>query len=67
MNDTETSRLTLTVREAAAMAGLGLNSMHDALRRGDFASIRIGRRVLIPRAAFERALAGEAPADSRVS
>ena len=63
MNTTESPRLTLTVREAASVAGLGLNSMHEALRRGDFPSIRVGRRLLIPRAAFERILAGESPVD----
>ena len=63
MNNNESERLTLTVRESAAMAGIGLNSMHDALRRGDFPSIRIGRRLLVPRAAFQRMLAGEALVD----
>ena len=54
-------RLTFTVREAATKAGLGLNSMHEALRRNEFPSIRVGRRVLIPREAFERILAGDVP------
>lgn len=56
-------RLTLSIAEAAAIIGVCTNSMHEALKRGDFPSIRVGRRVLIPRAAFERILAGEAPVD----
>jgi len=47
--------------EAARLAGLSIGTFDLALARGDFPSIRVGRRVLIPRAAFERILAGEAP------
>jgi len=33
--------------------------MYEALRRKDFPSIRVGRRLLVPRVAFERILAGD--------
>lgn len=59
LENLDNPRLTLTIREAAALAGIGLNSMYEAVRRGDFPSLRISRRLLIPKAAFERILAGE--------
>ena len=55
----EAPRLTLTVQEASEAAGIGLHSMYEALRRKDFPSIRVGRRLLVPRVAFERILAGD--------
>lgn len=56
---TKNERLTLSVLEAARIAGIGKNSMYEAVRRGDFPSIRVGRRMLIPRSAFLRILNGE--------
>ena len=38
--------------------GIGRQLAYDAVRRGEIPSIRIGRRVLIPREGFERMLAG---------
>jgi len=55
----DSMRVTITVAQAAAIIGVSVNTMHEALRRGDFPSIRIGRRVLVPRAAFERMVIGE--------
>ena len=50
--------LTISVAEAAAMLGLGLNQTYGAAERGDIPSIRIGGRILVPRAPFERLFAG---------
>ena len=36
--------------------GLGRNSTYEAARRGDIPTIRIGRRILVPRAALQRFL-----------
>ena len=36
--------------------GLGRNSTYDAARRGDIPTIRIGRRILVPKAALNRLL-----------
>lgn len=55
---TKTNRLTLTVREAASAAGVGLNTMHEAIRNGAIPSLRLGRRIVVPRAAFEKTLNG---------
>lgn len=52
MND----RLTLTPKEAGKLLGLSRGLMYEAIRTGQIPSIRIGRRILIPRAALERLL-----------
>lgn len=50
-------RLTVTVREAAKMIGISHVSLFAAINRGEFKQIiRIGHRVLIPRAALEKML-----------
>lgn len=49
-------RLTLTVEEAATALGLSRAFAYEAARRGEIPSIRIGRRILIPRAALQRLL-----------
>jgi excisionase family DNA binding protein len=40
------------VEEAAKEAGIGLNQMYAAIHRGEVPSIKIGRRILVPRKAF---------------
>ncbi|MFN7936586.1 MAG: helix-turn-helix domain-containing protein [Bryobacteraceae bacterium] len=50
-------RLTLTPTEAGQLLGLGRNSTYDAIRRGQIRSIRLGRRILIPRSEITRILA----------
>jgi len=47
-------RLTLTVEEAAALLGISRAFACEAVRRGEIPSIRIGRRVLVPKVALER-------------
>ena len=50
-------RLTVTVRESAKMIGVSHVSLFNAINRGKFTSvIRIGRRILIPRAALLKLL-----------
>ena len=49
-------RQTLTVEEAAALLGIGRNSAYQAIARGEIPVLRVGRRLLIPRAALERRL-----------
>jgi excisionase family DNA binding protein len=46
-------RLTLTVNEAAAVVGVHPLTLREAIRRGEVPSVRVGRRVLIPRKALE--------------
>jgi len=49
MNDDEPDRLVLTVEETAKALRLGRISAYKAIQRGDIPSIRIGRRILVPR------------------
>lgn len=51
------ARLTITVEEAGKLLGIGRNGAYEAARRGDIPTIRIGKRLLVSRAALERKLA----------
>ena len=48
---------TLTVEEIAKRLRIGRNQAYEAVRSGVEPSIRLGRRILVPRVAFERLLA----------
>jgi excisionase family DNA binding protein len=52
-------RLTLTVEEAATLLGISRAFAYEAVGRGEIPSIRIGRRILVPKAALRRLLAPE--------
>jgi excisionase family DNA binding protein len=49
-------RLTYTVVEAAKLLGLSRMAAYAAVSTKEIPSLRIGRRVLVPRAALERML-----------
>lgn len=49
-------RLTLTVEEAAGLLGVGRTLAFELARRGEIPTIRLGRRLVVPRAALERLL-----------
>jgi excisionase family DNA binding protein len=52
--------LVYTVEEARmALGGRGRNQMYEAVARGEIPSVKIGGRILIPKAAFEKWLNGE--------
>jgi len=55
------SRRTYTVEETADILGIGLNQAYEAAARGDIPALRVGRRWLVPRQAFERMLDPPAP------
>ena len=52
----ETERLTLTVDEAGKALGLSRCGAYEAVARGEIPSVKVGRRILVPRAALERML-----------
>ncbi len=54
---------TLSVEETAEVLGIGRNSAYEGVRTGQIPSIRIGKRILVPRIALERILenAGSQP------
>ena len=45
-------KLTLSVAETAKLLGVSRNGAYEAIARGDVPSIRLGRRLLVPRAAL---------------
>jgi hypothetical protein len=51
------TRLTISVPEAGRRLGFGKNASYGAARRGEIPIIRIGRRMVVPLAAFEKMLA----------
>jgi excisionase family DNA binding protein len=54
-------RLTYSVPEAAQVLGISRMGAYVAVRAGDIPSIRIGRRLLVPRAALARLLGEDHP------
>ncbi len=53
-------RKTLTIEEAAKELGIGRNLAYEAAHTGEIPTVRIGRRLLVPRIALERMLRGKA-------
>ena len=45
---------TLTVEQVAKRLGIGRGLAYEAVKKGEIPSIRIGSRILVPRAALER-------------
>jgi excisionase family DNA binding protein len=52
------TELTYTVEEAGRLCGVSRGAAYQAVRSGDIPSVRIGRRLLVPRARL-LALLGE--------
>lgn len=47
---------TITVRRAAAIAGVAVRTAYDAVDRGEWPALRVGRAVRIPTARWLRAV-----------
>jgi len=60
-------KLTLSVDETSKLLGIGRNSCYEAIARGEIPSIRIGKRLLVPRTGLENLLAGVIKNDSQVN
>jgi excisionase family DNA binding protein len=54
----EAERRTYKIEEVGKLLGIGRNQAYDAAKRGDFPVIRLGKRVLVPKAPFDRFLDG---------
>ena len=52
----EIERVAYSPNETARALGLSLNHVYDLLRSGTIPSVRLGKRILIPRAELERML-----------
>lgn len=61
--------LNYTVKEAANAARVSLPTMYEWCKRTDFPALKVGRKILIPIAPFQRWLevqAGEVPSDGQL-
>ncbi|MCA1844004.1 MAG: helix-turn-helix domain-containing protein [Actinobacteria bacterium] len=54
------TRLVLTVTEAAVALGISRAHAYDLVARGELPSLRLGRRIVVPRRGLERLLDGDA-------
>ena len=66
---TRSHKATYTVDEAAEILGVSRNSAYQAVHAGELPAVKIGKRLLVPRIAFEKMLdsagqklSGEKPA-----
>ncbi|MFC1847667.1 helix-turn-helix domain-containing protein [Chloroflexota bacterium] len=60
----EAERLVLTVEQAAEILGISRPTAYEAIQTGEIPHIRIGRRILVPRAALEKLLANAGTKES---
>lgn len=51
-------RKTYNIEEAGRLLGVGGNQAYEAARTGQIPTIKIGKRILVPKAAFDRMLNG---------
>lgn len=54
-------RLTLTVEEAAQVLGISRALAYELVARAEIPSLRLGRRIVVPRRALEVLLAQATP------
>jgi excisionase family DNA binding protein len=47
-------RLLISAREAALLLGIGRDTAYALIREGRLPALRIGRRILVPKAALEQ-------------
>ena len=52
----EAHRLTLTVEEAAELLGISRTLAYELVTRRELPSVRLGRRIVVPRRALEALL-----------
>src|SRR5690348_7000502 len=65
MTRTPNEAAAMTVEEAARRLGIGRNLAYRLAREGAIPSLRLGRRILVPRARLDALLTGELPPDAR--
>ena len=54
-------RLTVSVEDAARLLGISRGLAYEAARRGELPTVRLGRRLLVPRAQLLKLLGEAAP------
>ncbi len=60
-------RATHTVSEVAKILGVGRSTTYEAINRGEIPHLRLGNRIVIPRAGIESLLSGDASNDQSPS
>lgn len=55
----EKGNLVFSARQAAELLGLSRNSIYQGITTGEIPSVRVGKRILIPRLSLEKMLAQE--------
>jgi excisionase family DNA binding protein len=58
---TENERMILSVTEVAKILGISRNLVYSGVIRGEIPCIKIGKRILVPKVAFERMLNAARP------
>jgi excisionase family DNA binding protein len=61
---TESAALTMTVSQTASVLGISRSSAYECVRYGSIPSIRLGRRIVVPRRAIDELLAAASLAPS---
>ncbi len=56
MEKSKPARQTYTVAEVSQLLGIPIRTVYDVISRGDFPSMRFGRRVVVPRWAIDELL-----------
>jgi excisionase family DNA binding protein len=59
-------RLTYTVAEAGQLLGVSRGSAYQAARAGQLPTVRIGRRLLVPRHALEQLVGADLSCQQRI-
>lgn len=60
-NPPKAAALTMTVDEAATELGISRGTAYACARTGQIPTVRLGRRLLVPRLALEAMMRGDAP------
>ena len=58
-DDRPVTRRTYHIEEVAKLFGIGRNAAYEAAKRGDFPTIKLGKRIVAPRMAIDRMLDGD--------
>ena len=55
-------RKTYNIEEAGRLLGIGRNQAYEAAKSGQIPTIKIGKRLLVPKAVLDRMLSGASTA-----
>lgn len=55
-NENSVTKKTYSVKETAAVLGMAVDAVYNAIHRGDVPSFRIGGKILVPKARLDEML-----------